>query len=69
MDEDLLVRKDGLDETPDAFVRWIEYRINEAALESRGFRILGAEPGQIVHRSAHIEVKQGLVSKALAPDL
>ena len=69
MDVDLLVRKDGMDETPDAYVRWIEYRVSLDALESQGVRIPGADPEQIVHRSAHIEVKHGIFSQALAPDI
>ena len=68
MDEDLLVRKDGMNETNDAIVRWVEYRLNATALELRGIVIPDADPEKIVHRSAHIEAKRGIACLVLAPE-
>jgi hypothetical protein len=47
-----LVKTTGTDETADAIMDWVEYRL----------------PGSvdIVHRSAHGRIKQGVVSQALA---
>jgi hypothetical protein len=55
MEEGDLIRTDGKDETNDAVVRWVEYRIPDS--------------DEVIHRSAHIEVKLGIMSQALAPDL
>ena len=51
MDESDLEKLEGEDETEHAVVRWVEYRL----------------PGsdQIVHRSAHGIIKQGIIAQAL----
>jgi hypothetical protein len=53
LDEGGLVRTDGANETNDAIVRWVEYRLPNS--------------DEIVHRSVHVEVKLGILSQALAP--
>jgi hypothetical protein len=54
MDEGVLIRTDGEDDTNDAVVRWVEYRIPDS--------------DEVIHRSAHIEVKLGIMSQALGAE-
>jgi hypothetical protein len=54
MDEDSLIRTDGEDETNEAVVRWVEYRLPDS--------------DEVIHRSAHIEVKLGIMTQALTAE-
>ena len=51
MKESDLVRSEGIDETPDAFVRWVEYRLPKS--------------DEIVHRSIDVEIKHGVGIEAV----
>lgn len=42
MDESLLVKSEGSNETENEIVNWVEYRLND----------------ELVHRSAHVHLKQ-----------
>lgn len=81
MDEGGLVKLEGTDDYPDTTVHWVEYRLHrqDCASQVKDAQVVVMEgqnnacacggDSEIIHRSAHIEVKLGIMSQALAPNL
>lgn len=53
MDETLLEKREGIDENETARIAWIEYWLD----------------GELVHRSVHVALKQGLDMSGVIADL
>jgi hypothetical protein len=81
MDDGCLVKSEGKDDYPDTTVSWVEYRLHrpECSSQISNTQALITDSvsdtcncvgdDEIVHRSAHIEVKLGIISQAMAPDI
>ena len=52
MDEAVLHKRTGGHDDPDETVEWVEYRYN----------------GDLVHRSAHVTLKKGVLAEGVAAD-